>query len=139
MVVAVDEVVALERPYVGWKASGAVGIGGSSSSVDGKGGWCFFWPPKENVRPAALRKPFEDDFGTGGRGASLPIFLCEPRQSSIPASAVEGAVETLLWRDEVSVEMVLVVFDEPPLPLPLQKEKKEESAQWNTTRQKSVR
>jgi len=43
-----------------------------------------------------LRKPFEDDFGTGGRGASLAIFFCALRQSSIPASAVEGAVETLL-------------------------------------------
>lgn len=45
-------------------------------------------------------------------------FLCVLRLSSCaPVSAEDGAVEALLWRDELSVEVVLVVFEEP---LPLQ-------------------
>jgi hypothetical protein len=55
--------------------------------------------------------------GIGGTGMSTGGFACAPRHSSEPpVSAEDGAVETLLWRDELSVRVVLVVFEEP-LPL----------------------
>lgn len=108
-VVEVDEVGALGRP--------SAGVDGGDSSIVGAAGRCFFCPPNEKVRPAAFRKPFEDDFGIGGTGMSACSFLWAPRHSSDPpVSAEDGAVEALLLRDELSVRVVLVVFEEP-LPL----------------------
>lgn len=63
----------------------------------------FFPPPNENVRPAALKNPDEEDLGTGGTGTS-------------PESADDGAVDELLWREELSVEVALVVLEDA-LPL----------------------
>ena len=63
----------------------------------------FFPPPKENVRPAAFKNPPEEDLGIGGTGTS-------------PESADDGAVEELLWREELSVEVALVVLEDA-LPL----------------------
>ena len=61
----------------------------------------------------------DEDFGIGGTGISAPILRGVFRQSSWPPrSADEGAVEELLLREELSVEAVFVVLDEP-LPLPL--------------------
>jgi len=95
----------------------ATGLDGGDSSIVGVAGKCFFCPPNENVRPAAFRNPAEEDFGIGGTGMSTGSFLCAPRHSSEPpVSADDGAVEALLWRDELSVKVVLVVFEEP-LPL----------------------
>lgn len=69
------------------------------------------------MRPAALRKPLFPDFGSGGGGTSPCDFLFAFLQSSCPlTSAEEGAVDALLCREEVSVEVVLVVLDDP-LPL----------------------
>lgn len=105
-VVEVDEVGALGRP--------SAGVDGGDSSIVGAAGRCFFCPPNEKVRPAAFRKPFEDDFGIGGTGMSACSFLWAPRHSSDPpVSAEDGAVEALLLRDELSVRVVLVVFEEP--------------------------
>lgn len=63
----------------------------------------FFPPPKENVRPAALKNPPEEDLGIGGTGTS-------------PESVDDGAVEELLWREELSVDVALVVLEDA-LPL----------------------
>jgi len=94
-VVEVEEVAALDRLIVG-KGSGALGVTDSSSSVVGIGECCFFCPPKEKVRPAAFKKPVDDDLGMGGTGIS-PYFLCEFRHSSCPlVSAEDGAVDELL-------------------------------------------
>lgn len=115
--VEVDEVGALGRPFPGVCGPMAAGLDGGDSSIVGAAGKCFFCPPNEKVRPAAFRNPLEDDFGIGGTGMSICGFLCAPRHSSeAPVSAEDGAVEALLWRDELSVKVVLVVFDEP-LPL----------------------
>ena len=115
-VVEVDAVGALGRPFAGVLTPAPIGLDGGDSSIVGGAGRCFFCPPKENVRPAAFRNPAEEDFGIGGTGMSVGSFLCAPRHSSEPpVSAVEGVVETLLCRDELSVKFVLV-FEEP-LPL----------------------
>lgn len=115
--VVVEEVGALGRPFPGVCIPAAVGLDGGDSSIVGGAGKFFFWPPNENVRPAAFRNPLDDDFGIGGTGISIVGFLCAPRHSSEPpVSAEDGAVEALLWRDELSVKVVLVVFEEP-LPL----------------------
>ena len=115
--VEVEEVGALGRPFAGVCIPLATGLDGGDSSIVGGAGRCFFCPPKENVRPAAFRNPLEEDLGIGGMGMSVGGFLCAPRHSSEPpVSAEDGAVEALLWRDELSVKVVLVVFDEP-LPL----------------------
>jgi hypothetical protein len=112
-VVVVDDVVALGRP-----CTFPAGVDGGDSSIVGVGGKFFFCPPKENVRPAERRKPTPDGFGTGGTGISVTAFFCVPRHSSeAPVSAEEGAVETLLLREEeLSVSVVLVVLEDP-LPL----------------------
>jgi hypothetical protein len=108
-VVAVEEVGALGRPFAG--------VCGGDSSIVGGPDMCFFCPPNENVRPAAFKNPFDEDLGTGGTGISACSFRGPPRHSSEgPVSADEGVVEALLWRDELSVRVVLVVFEDP-LPL----------------------
>jgi hypothetical protein len=113
-VVEVEDVAALDRPLPGICISVLTGVAGGDSSIVGVAGKCFFCPPKENVRPAAFKNPLEDDFGIGGTGMSMCSFLCPPRHSSDPAiSAEDGVVEVLLWRDELSVKVVLVVFEEP--------------------------
>jgi len=69
------------------------------------------------VRPAALRNPVVADLGIGGTGTSEGGFFCPPRESSAPPISVDdGAVEALLWCDELSVNVVLVVLEDP-LPL----------------------
>ena len=94
-------------------------LSGSGSSATGRGGRCFFCPPKDHERPEDFKKPDELDLGIGGTGMSGYDLLFEVRHSSCPPkSAEDGAVDALLWRDELSVEAVLVVLDEP-LPLPL--------------------
>lgn len=69
------------------------------------------------MRPALFKNP-DGDFDTPSpRGFLAVVFL----NSSCwwLRSAEEGAVETLLCREEVSVDMVLVVFEDP-LPLSAQ-------------------
>ena len=68
------------------------------------------------------------DLGIGGGGGiSIGIFRFAPRHSSCPPkSADEGAVEALLWREELSVEAVFVVLDDP---LPLVKEVRRKARQ----------
>ncbi len=118
----VDDVVALALPPENFSSGGGGGGGDSGiggSSATGIGGRCFFWPPKDHDRPADFKNP-ELDFGIGGMGTSAIALLFAALQSSWPPrSADEGAVDALLWRDELSVEAVLIVLDEPlPLPLP---------------------
>lgn len=116
--VEVEDVGALGRPFAGVCIPAAAGVDGGDSSIVGAAGRCFFCPPKEKVRPAAFRNPLDEDFGIGGTGMSMWGFLWALRHSSEPpVSADDGAVEALLWRDELSVNVVLVVFEEP---LPLQ-------------------
>lgn len=74
----------------------------------------LLWLPNEKERVACLRIP-----GGGGFAASWMGFRRIAFRSSWPcvrSVADDGAVETLLCRDDASVELVLVVFDEP-LPL----------------------
>lgn len=117
-VVEVDDVVARALPAA--IACSGLGTGGmKSSSEGGTGGKFFFCPPKEKVRPAAFRnEPDDADLGIdGGREGSLVGFLLVFLPSSCPVkSADDGAVETLLCRDESSVEAVFVVLEDP-LPL----------------------
>jgi hypothetical protein len=82
-------------------------------------------PPKENVLPACLRKPeLLWTGGTGGielstEGNGFLLVEWELRHSScgVLKSADEGVIDTLLWREELS-DAVLVVLE---LPLPLEK------------------
>jgi hypothetical protein len=113
-VVAVDDVVALALPTGEFEAV-CQGLSGIGSSSAGTGGRCFFWPPNEKVRPADLRKPEFETLGPAGcLGTSPWCVLLEDRASSSGVkSADDGAVDRLLWRDELSVEAVFVVFDEP--------------------------
>jgi hypothetical protein len=97
---------------------GKSGIGGSSS---GGGMLYFFCPPNEKVRPARSknldpmdlfpRPCISDDELLGG-----PFRLSSWNRLPPLKSAEEGAVEALLWREEVSVDVVCVVLDKP-LPL----------------------
>lgn len=80
------------------------------------GGSCFFEPPKDHDLPA-FKKPelgLDDDCVW----YSVWDFLtAEFFQSSCEfRSAEEGVVEALLCREELSVEFVFVVLDDP-LPL----------------------
>lgn len=112
-VLVVEAVKALVLPYSSslWN----VGRGGTSGSCVGGGVWCFVFIPKENVRPARSRKLEVLDL-VSGRGTSW-FFRFPPRSSWVFAiSADEGAVDALLCRDDVSVDVALVVFD-APLPL----------------------
>lgn len=86
-------------------------------SIFGEEALCFFWTPKEKVRPARFRNPDPLDL-TPDRGAiSCRFFFEECFGSSCPSRFVdEGAVEALLCLDEVSVDVALVVLD-APLPL----------------------
>lgn len=116
--VEVEDVGALGRPFAVACMPAEAGVDGGDSSIVGAAGRCFFCPPKEKVRPAAFRNPPDEDFGIGGTGMSMWGFFWALRHSSEPpVSADDGAVEALLWRDELSVNVVLVVFEEP---LPLQ-------------------
>lgn len=80
----------------------------------------FLELPNEKVRPARFKKPL--DFGGGGSGISEKGFRWTLVSSgwwwlnSAGGAADDGAVETALWRDDVSVEAVLVVLEDP-LPL----------------------
>jgi hypothetical protein len=110
-------VAALDRLFGCACAPVTAGLGGGEWSSTGTGAECFFCLPNEKVRSAAFRNPPEEDFGIGGTGMSTGGFLCVFRQSSWPpVSADDGAVEALLCREELSVEVVFVVFEEP-LPL----------------------
>jgi hypothetical protein len=96
------------------------GTGGGASSEAA----LFLELPKEKVRPARLKKP-ELDFGTGGMGMSAYGRLlalgspfsccccCCCCAKSVAGVAEDGAVDTALWREDVSVDAVLVVLDEP--------------------------
>jgi hypothetical protein len=94
---------------------GKSGIGGSSS---GGGMLYFFCPPNEKVRPARSknldpmdlfpRPCISDDELLGG-----PFRLSSWNRLPPLKSAEEGAVEALLWREEVSVDVVCVVLDKP--------------------------
>lgn len=117
VVVEVEDVGALGRPVTGVGITVVTGLDGGDSSIAGAAGNCFFCPPNEKVRPAVFKNPAGEDFGMGGTGMSTGGFLRAPRHSSEPpVSADDGAVEALLWWDELSVEVVLVVFEDP-LPL----------------------
>lgn len=87
----------------------------------GTGGVPFLEVPKEKVRPARFRKPLA--LGGGGSGISENGFRwtlvssgCWWWLNSAGGAADDGAVETALWREDVSVEAVLVVLEDP-LPL----------------------
>lgn len=113
MVPLVDDVVALALPVL--YCSGTGGVAGifSSAGADGKG---FLEPPNDHERPA-LRKPEGCDLGVDGAITSVKDFLLPNLQSSWPLkSAEDGVVEALLCLDELSVELVFVVLDDP-LPL----------------------
>lgn len=102
------------------KGGGKSGIGGSSS---GGGMVYFFCPPNEKVRPARSKNldPMDllefprpctsDDELLGG-----PFRLSSWNKLPPLKSADDGAVDALLWREDVSVEVVCVVLDKP-LPL----------------------
>lgn len=90
-------------------------MGGTSGTVSwGGGALCFFWTPKEKVRPARFKNPDPLDLGAARAPMSWRFFLPACFESS--RSADEGAVEALLCLEEVSVDVALVVFD-APLPL----------------------
>jgi hypothetical protein len=134
-VVVVEEVGARGLRLAGVCIPVATGLDGGDSSIVGGAGSCFFCPPNENVRPAAFRNPPEADFGIGGTGISIGGFLCAARHSSEPpVSAEDGAVEALLWRDELSVRVVLVVFEEP---LPLEPNQQQTPPRKTVTPRKS--
>jgi hypothetical protein len=95
----------------------------------------FFWP-KEKVWPADLKKLLDEgDFRMGGTGTSAYGFLEEEEAATAAAAAAagtglvssykstvdEGGVDDVsLRRDELSVDTVLVVLDDPlPLSAPM--------------------
>lgn len=112
---SVDAVVARALPA--WYCRGTSGVSGTSCSPRGLGGDCFLEPPKDQDRPDLKRK--EDGLADGVAKASVWDFLFNFHSSWPPKSAEEGAVDALLCREELSVELVLVVLDDP---LPLAKE-----------------
>jgi hypothetical protein len=79
----------------------------------------FFVFPKENVRLAAfLKKPVDGDLGIGGTGMSayccfLGTAALEESSCRWCRSADEGAEEMSLSLDELSVDIVFVVFEDP--------------------------
>lgn len=103
----------------------AMGIGGRRSGKGGSSGGggmvYFFCPPNEKVRPALSRNLDPMDLLAPPRPCISEDELLGGRLSSwnkLPPlkSADDGAVEALLWREEVSVDVVCVVLDRP-LPL----------------------
>lgn len=105
--------------------SAMMGIGGRRSGTGGSssGGGIvyFFCPPKEKVRPALSRNLDPMDLFELPRPCISEEELLGGRPSSwnkLPPlkSADDGAVDALLWREEVSVDVVCVVLDKP-LPL----------------------
>lgn len=111
---SVDDVVALALPVL--YCSGTSGVAGTSCSPAGVGGSCFFEPPKDQDLPA-FKNPelgLDDDCVLY---SVWDFLLAESFQSSCAfRSAEEGVVEALLCREELSVEFVFVVLDDP-LPL----------------------
>lgn len=91
-------------------------MSGTPSCPTGVAGCCFLEPPKDQVRPD-LRN--EDGLAVVVANPSVRDFLFDFHSSCPLRSAVEGAVDALLCREELSVEVVLVVLDDP---LPLGKE-----------------
>lgn len=124
IVFAVDAVAVLVRPEVlscAWVGSG--GTGGMSERwplVCTIGGLLTGLPNEKVLDAACFRIPgtLLDLVPDSTAPWSLTGFLRTALDSSWPCvrSVDEGAVETLLWRDDASVEFVLVVFDEA-LPL----------------------
>lgn len=114
-VLAVEAVMPLDRLYS--SSYWIVGTGGTSEGLLSCGGGTlpFFWTPKEKVRPARFKNP--EPLGLwGGREASGTAFLPAPRSSCAfgpPMSADDGAVEALLCREELSVDVAFVVWDAP--------------------------
>lgn len=108
---SVDDVVALALPV--WYCSGTGGVAGTVSWPRGVGGNCFFEPPKDHERP-----DLRNEVGLGDCVYSVTDFLlADSFQSSCPfKSADDAVVEALLCREELSVELVFVVLDDP-LPL----------------------
>lgn len=99
------------------------GRSGTAGSSRGGGMDCFFCPPNDQVREA-LNKEALIDFVEGPRAGPsasagvVVLFAWRASTGEVLAciSAEEGAVDALLWRDELSVEVACVVF-ERPLPL----------------------
>lgn len=89
----------------------------------GGGMECFFCPPNEKVRVARSKKPDLEEPPRTGDSWDDEVVGC--RTSSCPApfkSVEEGAVEALLCREELSVDVALVVLETPlPLASPLAK------------------
>lgn len=126
MVASVDVVVALALPPLLAYCSGTGGVAGSFPV--GTGGSCFFWAPNDHDRPPGpFINPDGLDFGTG---TSVKVLLFANFHSSCAfRSAEDGVVDALLWRDELSVEFVLVVLDDP-LPLLIFVRSKFHSGWW---------
>lgn len=100
------------RGKLEWVGTG----GGVSSGTKGR----VFFEPKEKVRPARLRKPEPDLEPWGGALSAGRGFLAILASSRICAwlgsadgVADDGVVEAALCRDDVSVDAVFVVLEDP--------------------------